>query len=111
MELGLLNRIVDYNENLAYVTLEPGVTQRQLFEYLEGKKSNLMMSVTGSTPDSSLIGNTLERGVGKGPLGDRFAHICGLEVVLVNLSMGVTPHARSGKEAYVTVSPSPKNRA
>lgn len=82
MELGLLNRIVDYNENLAYVTLEPGVTQRQLFEYLEGKKSNLMMSVTGSTPDSSLIGNTLERGVGKGPLGDRFAHICGLEVVL-----------------------------
>lgn len=82
MELGRLNRIVDYNENLAYVTLEPGVTQRQLFEYLEGKKSNLMMSVTGSTPDSSLIGNTLERGVGKGPLGDRFAHVCGLEVVL-----------------------------
>lgn len=82
MELGRLNRIVDYNEKLAYVTVEPGVTQRQLFEYLQEKKSNLLMSVTGSTPDSSLVGNTLERGVAKGPYGDRFAHVCGLEVVL-----------------------------
>ncbi|MBW4479554.1 MAG: FAD-binding oxidoreductase [Tolypothrix brevis GSE-NOS-MK-07-07A] len=82
MDLGRLNRIIDYNEKLAYVTVEPGVTQRQLFEYMQEKKSNLLMSVTGSTPDSSLIGNILERGVGKGPYGDRFAHVCGLEVVL-----------------------------
>ncbi|MFN6498202.1 MAG: FAD-binding oxidoreductase [Nostoc sp. DedQUE01] len=82
MELGRLNRIVDYNEKLAYVTVEPGVTQGQLFDFLQQKKSNLMMSVTGSTSDSSLIGNILERGIAKGPLGDRFAHVCGLEVVL-----------------------------
>lgn len=82
MSLARLNRIVDYNEQLAYVTLEPGVTQRQLFEYLQRQKSNLFMSATGSSPDSSLIGNILERGLGEGPYGDRFNYVCGLEVVL-----------------------------
>jgi 4-cresol dehydrogenase (hydroxylating) len=82
MELGRLNQIVDYNEKLAYVTVEPGVTQRQLFEYLSEKKSNLFMSVTGGPPDASLVGNALERGIGKGPYGDKFSHVCGLEVVL-----------------------------
>ncbi|MEH2193496.1 MAG: FAD-binding oxidoreductase [Nostoc sp.] len=82
MSLARLNRIVDYNEKLAYVTVEPGVTQRQLFEYLQSQKSNLWMSVTGSTPDSSLIGNILERGLGEGLYGDRFNYVCGLEVVL-----------------------------
>ncbi|MBW4673443.1 MAG: FAD-binding oxidoreductase [Desmonostoc geniculatum HA4340-LM1] len=82
MDLSRLNRIVDYNETLAYVTVEPGVTQRQLFEYLQEKNSNLLMSMTGSTPDSSLIGNILERGEAKGLLGDRFSHVCSLEVIL-----------------------------
>lgn len=82
IDLRRLDRIVDFNEKLGYVTVEPGVTQRQLFEYLEAKQSNLLMSMTGSTPDSSLIGNIAERGEAKGPLGDRFAHVCALEVVL-----------------------------
>ncbi|MDF5728078.1 MAG: FAD-binding oxidoreductase [Rhizonema sp. PD38] len=82
MSLARLNRIVDYDEKLAYVTVEPGVTQRQLFEYLQSQKSNLWMSVTGSTPDSSLIGNILERGLGEGLYGDRFNYVCSLEVVL-----------------------------
>lgn len=82
MELGRMNRILDYNEELAYVTLEPGVTFQQLFEFLQEQGSNLIVSMTGSTPYSSVIGNTVERGVGKGPYGDRFNHVCGFEVVL-----------------------------
>lgn len=82
MELARLNNIIDYNEKLAYVTVEAGVTQQQLFTYLEDNKSNLFMSVTGGPPDSSLVGNTLERGIGKGPYGDKFNHVCGFEVVL-----------------------------
>ncbi|MBG1270899.1 FAD-binding oxidoreductase [Nostoc sp. WHI] len=102
MELGRLNRIVDYNEKLAYVTVEPGVTQGQLFEFLQKKKSNLMMSVTGSVADSSLVGNTLERGIAKGPYGDRFAHVCGLEVVLptgecIHTGFERFPNAKAGK--------------
>jgi 4-cresol dehydrogenase (hydroxylating) len=82
MELHRLNRITDYDEKLAYVTVEPGVTFRQLYAFLRERDSNLMLSVTGSTPDSSPVGNALERGAGSGPYADRAAHVCGLEVVL-----------------------------
>jgi 4-cresol dehydrogenase (hydroxylating) len=82
LDLSRMNRIVDFSEDLAYVTVEPGVTQKQLHEYLQQKKSRLWMDATGSTPLSSLIGNTMERGFGHTPYGDHFAHSCALEVVL-----------------------------
>jgi 4-cresol dehydrogenase (hydroxylating) flavoprotein subunit len=82
MDLGRMNQIVDFNEDLAYVTLEPGVTQRQLYTFLKDQKSSLWMDATGSSPDCSIIGNTLERGFGHTPYGDHFAHSCGMEVVL-----------------------------
>ena len=82
LDLSRMNRIVDFNEELAYVTMEPGVTQQQLFDFLCSQDSALFLGMTGAPPDSSLIGNTLERGVGKGPYGERFAHVCGLKVVL-----------------------------
>ncbi|MBW4641609.1 MAG: FAD-binding oxidoreductase [Goleter apudmare HA4340-LM2] len=82
IDLGRLNQIVDYNEKLAYITVEPGVTFRQVYEYLQAVKSNLFVSVIGGSPEASVIGNTLERGDGFGPYGDRFAYVCGLEVVL-----------------------------
>jgi 4-cresol dehydrogenase (hydroxylating) flavoprotein subunit len=82
MDLSRLDRIVDYNEKLAYITVEPGVTFRQVSEYLRDIKSNLFVSVIGGSPDASLIGNALERGDGNGPYGDRIGHVCGFEVVL-----------------------------
>ena len=82
MDLGRMNRIVDFDENLAYITVEPGVTQQQVFEFLRERGSHLWMDSTGAGPSSSLIGNTVERGFGHTPYGDHFAHVCGLEVVL-----------------------------
>nr|AEQ20295.1 FAD/FMN-containing dehydrogenase [uncultured bacterium CSLG7] len=82
IDLGRLNRILDFNEKLAYITVEPGVTQRQLFEFLQARKSGLWMDATGSSPECSLIGNVVERGFGHTPYGDHFAQVCGLEVVL-----------------------------
>src|ERR1700722_6183660 len=84
IDLSRMNRILDFNENLAYVTIEPGVTQRQLFDYLREKGSKLWIDATGSTPDSSLIGNTVERGFGHTPYGDHASNVCGFEVVLPN---------------------------
>jgi 4-cresol dehydrogenase (hydroxylating) len=84
LDLSRLDRIVDFNGELAYVTVEPGVTQRQLYQFLQEHSAKLWMDATGSSPDSSLIGNILERGFGHTPYGDRFAHVCGLEVVLPN---------------------------
>lgn len=84
MELDRLNRIVDYDEKLAYLTVEPGVTFRQAAEYLRAQGSSLFLSVIGGPPESSLVGNALERGDGIGPYGERIAHACAMEVVLPN---------------------------
>jgi len=81
MELGRMKTISDFDEEMAYVTIEPGVTFQDLFEFLIKKNSNLMMDGIGSTPESSIIGNTMERGHGLGPYGERFDHVCGLQVV------------------------------
>jgi 4-cresol dehydrogenase (hydroxylating) len=77
-----MNRIVDFSEELGYVTVEPGVTQGQLFAFLQARGSHLWMDSTGASPHCSLIGNTMERGFGHTPYGDHFGNACGLEVVL-----------------------------
>ena len=82
LDLGRMTRILDFSEELGYVTVEPGVTQAQLFAFLQERKSNLWMDCTGASPHCSLIGNTMERGFGHTPYGDHFANSCGLEVVL-----------------------------
>ena len=82
MDLGRMNRIVDFSESLAYITVEPGVTQAQVYAFLQERGSKLWMDATGASPQCSLIGNTVERGFGHTPYGDHFAHSCGLEVVL-----------------------------
>jgi 4-cresol dehydrogenase (hydroxylating) flavoprotein subunit len=82
MELSRMNRILAYDEDLAYVTVEPGVTQAQLAEHLRDRRSRLWMDATGSTPLASVLGNTVERGFGVTPYGDHMGWACGLEVVL-----------------------------
>ncbi len=110
LDLSRLNRIVDYNEKLAYITVEPGVTFRQVYEYLREQKSNLFVSVIGGSPDASLIGNTLERGDGVGPYGDRLDHVCGLEVILptgecVHTGFGRFANAKAAKISRWGVGP------
>lgn len=94
VELRRMNRILDYNEELAYITVEPGVTQQQAIDFLKQNKSKLWIDATGSTPECSLIGNTMERGFGHTPYGDHFANSCGLEAVLPNGDLIETGFAR-----------------
>ena len=84
LDLSRLNRIVELNEELAYVTVEPGVTQRQLHDELRARGSRLWMDATGASPDCSIIGNTLERGFGHTPMGEHCNYACAFEVVLPN---------------------------
>ena len=84
LELDRLNRIVEFDETLAYLTVEPGVTFRQASDYLRDRETHLFLSVIGGHPEASLIGNALERGDGIGPGGERISHTCALEVVLPN---------------------------
>ncbi len=94
LDLGRMNRIVDFDEALAYVTVEPGVTFADLYAFLRERGSRLFASSTGGSPYASVVGNALERGDGSGPLGDRAAHACALEVVLPTGEVVHTGHDR-----------------
>jgi len=82
LDLSRMNRIIDFNEELAYAAVEPGVTSRQMSAFLRAQNSRLRVSKNGTSPDASLIGNALERGDGGGLYGERVDYVCGLEVVL-----------------------------
>ena len=102
LDLSRMDKIVDFNEELGYVTVEPGVRQRQLFEFLAERKSQLWMDATGASPECSLIGNTMERGFGHTPYGDHFATSCGFEVILptgecINTGFGSLPNAKAAQ--------------
>lgn len=87
IDLQRLNKIHHVDSELAYAIIEPGVTQQQLYSYLEEHAPGLCMDVTGSSPESSLIGNLVERGYGQTPYGDRFLHSAGMEVMLCDGSI------------------------
>lgn len=111
LDLGRLNRILDFSEELAYVTLEPGVTQQQLHEFLRERKSRLWMDATGAGPDTSVVGNTVERGFGHTPMADHCSHVCGLEVVLpsgecIDTGFSRFPGAKAGPLGRWGVGPS-----
>ncbi len=79
LNLSCLNRIIDYDESNGVVVIEPGVTQQQLSNFLNEKKSKYFLDVTGSSMETSIIGNTLERGISYNRL--RVEGVQGLEVV------------------------------
>ena len=84
VDLSRMNRIIEVNTELAYTVIEPGVTQYQLYQYLNKHQTGLMMDPTGSGPNCSVLGNTVERGYGISRYGDHFASLSGMEVVLAN---------------------------
>lgn len=98
VDLSRMNYIHNIDVKHAYVVLEPGVTQKQLYDHLTDNKLPLIMDVTGSGLDSSIIGNALERGVGY--FTDRGEELSGLEVVLgngeiINTGFGHYPNAKA----------------
>lgn len=84
LDLSGMDRIVEVDPELAYAVVEPGVTQRQLHEHLERLGHPLWFPCTASSPESSIVGNLLERGIGSTPYSDHAAHACDMEVVLAD---------------------------
>lgn len=77
-------RGIDFDPELGVVTLEPGVTQGMLAEYLDAGNHPFLVPVTGAGPQCSLIGNALERGYGVTPFVDHFGAVTDLEAVLAD---------------------------
>jgi 4-cresol dehydrogenase (hydroxylating) len=102
MQLVRMDRIIEYNDELGYVTIEPGVTQRMLCEFLHQQGDKYWMDATGASQHCSIIGNTVERGCGHSPYGDHFAYACGFEVVLPD---GECIQTGLGRYANATATP------
>jgi 4-cresol dehydrogenase (hydroxylating) len=77
-----MDRIVEFNDELGYVRVEPGVTIGQLYTFLQERGGRFWLDSAGSSPGCSVIGNTLERGFGHTPYADHAAQVCAFEVVL-----------------------------
>ncbi|MGO2112998.1 MAG: FAD-binding protein [Pseudoclavibacter sp.] len=76
-----MNRILEVSEKYGYAIVEPGVTFTALAEHIAEHGYHLMIDA----PDlawGSVIGNTMDRGVGYTPYGNRSMFKSGLEVVL-----------------------------
>ncbi|KEZ46924.1 Vanillyl-alcohol oxidase [Scedosporium apiospermum] len=93
-----MNKVIKVDVDGAYALVEPGVTYKDLHQHLVD--NNLRDKLWIDVPDlggGSVLGNTLERGVGYTPYGDHFMMHCGMEVILpdgslVRTGMGALPN-------------------
>jgi len=96
LDLKRMNKILEVNEEFGYALVEPGVSYFDLYEYLQ--KNNIKLWLDPPSPGwGSVLGNTVERGVGYTPYGDHLTMQCGMEVVLpdgevVRTGMGAPPN-------------------
>lgn len=95
VDLRNMNAIKEVNEELCYATIQPGVSQGQLYTYISSNKLHVQLDVTGAGLDASIVGNMLERGFGHTEYGDRYARIIHLRAILADGSL-----IKTGLAAY-----------
>ncbi len=84
LDMRRMNRISDMDPVLGTVVVEPGVTYKQLQDFLKAEGHDFWLDFPGPGPIVSPLGNTLERGEGQTPYFDHFAHSVGYEVMLAD---------------------------
>ena len=98
IDLSSMKKIVDFDEQLGVVTLQPGVTQGQLSQFLIESGYDYLVPVTGAGPNCSILANALERGYGLTPIGDHFQAVMSLKAILPDGSSYQSMHANLGAE-------------
>ncbi len=98
VDLKKMNKIHHVDSQHGYAVIEPGVTQRQLYGYLQEHNLPFIINITGAGSDTTFIGNAMDRGIGY--YGSRVESMSGLEVVLGNgklleTGFGHYPNAKS----------------
>jgi len=92
LDLGQLKKITPTDKELGLITLQPGVSQQELYNYLTLHNWPFMTPVTGAGPSCSIVSNALERGYGITPRTDHFAAVNAIKAYL--------PHPDLCKELF-----------
>ncbi|TWT81133.1 4-cresol dehydrogenase [hydroxylating] flavoprotein subunit [Planctomycetes bacterium CA13] len=98
VDLSQLHKIRVVDAELGIVSLQPGVTQGMLAEFVAQQQLDWMVPVHGGGPTCSILGNALERGYGLTPTTDHFAALTSLRAVLADGSMYESPFHAMGAE-------------
>ncbi len=98
IDLSMLQKILHFDAEFGVITLEPGVTQGMLADFLDKGNHSYLVPVTGAGPTCSLLANALERGYGVTPHTDHFGAVTDLEAVLADGSIYKTALNESGGE-------------
>lgn len=98
LDLSQLQKILHFDSEFGVVTVEPGVTQGMLSDFLDKGNHPFMVPVTGAGPTCSLLANALERGYGVTPYTDHFGAVTDLEAVLADGTLYQTALKESGGE-------------
>lgn len=80
--LSKMNKIISFDNQLGTITIEPGVTFRQVNDFLKEKQADFQLTNIGGSQYSSIIGNICERGIGKGEYGEIYQYLGEIEIVL-----------------------------
>ena len=81
ISLEKMNQIIEVNPEFGFAVIEPGVTQKQMYDHIQKAGFNLKLDVTGAGEATSIVGNVLERGFGHTRFGDRSQQVCELLVM------------------------------
>lgn len=84
LDLGPLNQIQFFDQASGICSIQPGVTQQQLYDFLEEKSAPYMVPVTGAGPSTGVMSNALERGYGITPTADHFTAVTNIQGYLAD---------------------------
>lgn len=92
--LSRMNSVLEINDQQAYVRVQPGISQSQLYRALQAQSSLLQLDITAAGLHTSVVGNILERGFGHTDYTNRFGNVLAMRVLLptgevINTGMGM----------------------
>ena len=95
IDLKRMNQIIEVNTKSAYALIEPGVTNQQLFQYLQDNQTGLWIDCDRDGL-KSMAASVADHEFGYTPYGDHMMMQCGMEVMLANgelvrTTMGALP--------------------